>query len=94
VKDASRIGEDGESHPRRILRSGENRASKLTRSRSDRVHVVDGESHPKVRQPSLLLVWLDRPVHFQGERVSDFGQWHADGSGHPGPRGADVVFAM
>lgn len=49
MKDASWIGEDGESHPRRILRSCENRASKLTRLRSD--HVVDGESHPEAVIP-------------------------------------------
>src|SRR6516162_6127526 len=40
---ASRIGKDGESHPRRILRLGEDRASEFARSRSDRVHVVDVE---------------------------------------------------
>jgi hypothetical protein len=39
---ASRIGKDGESHPRRILRLGEDRAPNLARPRSDRVHVVDG----------------------------------------------------
>jgi hypothetical protein len=39
---ASRIGKDGESHPWRILRLGEDRASEFARSRSYRVHVVDG----------------------------------------------------
>src|SRR5215831_10344947 len=42
---ASRIGKDGESHPRRILRFGEDQASEFARSRSDRVRVVDGEGH-------------------------------------------------
>jgi len=39
---ASRIGKDGESHPRRILRLGEDRASELARSRGDRVRVGPG----------------------------------------------------
>src|SRR5215467_15788455 len=50
---ASRIGKDGESHPRRILRLGEDRASELARSRSDRVHVVDGEGHAPARWATL-----------------------------------------
>src|SRR5271165_6689361 len=50
---ASRIGKDGESHPRRILRLGEDRAPEVTRSRSDRVHVVDGEGHAPARWAAL-----------------------------------------
>ena len=50
---ASRVGKDGESHPRRILRLGEDRASELTRSRGDRVHVVDGEGHAPARRAGL-----------------------------------------
>src|SRR4029453_12857558 len=48
-----RVGQDGESHPRRILRLGEDRASELARSRSDRVHVVDGEGHAPARWAAL-----------------------------------------
>src|SRR5207248_4561104 len=50
---ASRVGEDGESHPWRILWLGEDRASKLARSRSYRVHVVDGEGHAPARWAAL-----------------------------------------
>src|SRR5215470_4234874 len=50
---ASRIGQDGESHPRRILRLGEDRAAEFARSRSDRVRVVDGEGHAPARWATL-----------------------------------------
>src|SRR5690348_5109959 len=49
----SRISEDGEPHPWRILRLGEDRAAEFARSRSDRVRVVDGEGHAPARWAPL-----------------------------------------
>jgi len=46
---AGGIGKDCESHPWRILRLGEDRASKLARSRGGRVGVVDGEGDAPAR---------------------------------------------